>query len=146
MARTDADLVKGVLLDNYGPKEDGTEPSLTPFISAANLLVTRVAACATARGLTLSTDELTAIETWLAAHYYAVSDRTMSSQSNLGASGSFDGQTSMALDATLFGQHAKVLDHSGCLATITAGGRSRPKAVWLGRRPANQTDSDSRFF
>lgn len=115
MPRTDADAVKLVLLDDYGPKEDGTEPSLTPFINAANLVITRVAACSTAKGDPHTSDELAVLETWLAAHFYGQSDQPYSSRSTSGASGNFQGQTAMALDSTKYGQTAAGMDHSGCL-------------------------------
>ena len=127
MPRTTSSEVQGVLLADYN---SNTSPDLTPFITIANLMVTRVATCAATKGKTLSTDELLMLETLLAAHAYQQSDQGYTSRSTGGASGSFQGQTGMYLEGSKYGQLALNLDYSGCLAAIskrqTAGGS------WLG--------------
>jgi hypothetical protein len=51
----------------------------------------------------------------------------------------------MYLESTLYGQTALVIDHSGCLATITAGaGPKTASAEWLGKPPSDQTDYEAR--
>lgn len=145
MARTDSDTVKGVLrLGSVGGDYDDVvgNPSLIPYIDAATLVVDRVASCAARRSRTLSTDELLKIETWLAAHFYAMSDQTYSSKSTSGASGSFHGQTGMNLDATKYGQTAKTLDYSGCLTAIDK--RAFAGFTWLGKVPSEQVPYDQR--
>jgi hypothetical protein len=138
MARTTSAAVQGVLMDDYGKKADGSFPSLDPFISSANVVVTRVATCAVAKSKTLTAAELELIERWLAAHFYAVSDKPYTSKSTQGASASFNGQTAMALDATLYGQQAKVIDYSGCLESISK--RQMAALTWLGKAPSDQVD------
>lgn len=134
MARTTDELVKGVLLLDYDSRRT---PSLTPFINAANLVVTRVATCATAKDVTLSSDELEMIERWLAAHMYVQSDQTFASKSTSGASASHHGQTGMGLENSKYGQTAMMLDPSGCLAAIDK--RQSAGAHWLGKPPSEQT-------
>ena len=142
MARTTSDLVKGILLDDYGARPDGSQPSLTPFIDSANLIINRVATCSVSRGRTLSTDELEMIERWLAAHLYKQSDQATTSRSNLGASASFQGQTGMYLEGTKYGQHALILDYSGCLKAITS--RQNVDFFWIGKPPSEQIDYRNR--
>lgn len=136
MARTDADQVKGVLLLDYDTRNS---PSLTPFIRGASLIVDRVATCAIAKGKTLTAEELVEIETWLAAHAYAMSDQPYSEKKTEKAMGKFQGQTKMYLEATKYGQMAISLDPSGCLAAI-ASGRRRARVEWLGKVPSEQID------
>lgn len=134
MARTTDTLVKGVLLLDYDSRR---LHSLTPFIEAANLIVSRVATCATRKEMTLSSDELEMIERWLAAHMYVQSDQTFASKSTSGASGSHHGQTGMGLENSKYGQTAKMLDPSGCLAALDK--QQVAGAHWLGKPPSEQT-------
>lgn len=137
MARTTSALVQGVLVDNWDGKT-----RLNPFIDAATLVVTRVLACATAKGYTLSSDELEMIERWLAAHFYAQQDRPYQSKSTKGASASFQGQTGMRLESTYFGQTALTIDTSGCLEALN--NRQVARGFWLGRAPSEQTNYEDR--
>ena len=136
-ARTTVDAVEEVLAGNY---DTNKLPSLLPFVRAANLVTNRVAACALEKGITLSTDELREIETWLAAHFYAKVDRTYAHKRTRDAWGTFDGKTGMYLEATLYGQTAVILDYSGCLASMNAENGDRKVAVgfWLGKPPSQQ--------
>ncbi len=136
--RTTEDKVKDVLADDYGPKMDGTFPNLIRYISIAHNLTNRVATCATAKDRALSDDELTELETWLAAHYYTRSDKTLASTSTMGASGSYQGQTGMGLQASFYGQSALDMDISGCLKSLTS--QSRVSASWTGKPPSEQID------
>lgn len=137
MARTDADAVKGILLDDYDPApEVGDAVDLSPFIATATVIVSRVATCAAAKDLTLSAEELELIERWLAAHCYAMSDQTLASTSTEGASASFHGQTGMRLEATKYGQMATTLDFSGCLTAIDK--RQVARGFWLGKPRSEQ--------
>lgn len=135
MARTTAAAVKLVLA---GGKDYDTDnaPDLTPYIDTASALVDDVDTCATARGYTLSSTRLELIERWLAAHAYALSDQPYASKATDRASATFQGQTGMNLDATKYGQMAKSLDTSGCLAS--AGRKAR--LLWGGLPPSQQTD------
>lgn len=135
MARTAQALVEGILLRDYDTDD---RPSLTPFIRAANVIVTRVAACATRKSISLSSDELREIETWLAAHCYCLSDQTYAAKQTEGANATFHGQTGLNLDSTRYGQMAQALDYSGCLVNISK--RQFASVDWLGKRPSEQTD------
>ena len=141
MARTTEALVKAVLRlgSQGGDYDDANNPSLTRYIAAANLLTTRVATCATNRGVTLSDDELTEIETWLGAHYYTKADRVYQSKSTNGASASFvlDPKNPEPYKAV-----ALEIDISGCLAALLAGNRARLK--WVGKVPSEQTAYEDR--
>lgn len=140
MARTDEGAVREVLTRDYDSRN---LPSLLPFIKTANVVTTRVNTCAVAKGVTLTTDELELIERWLAAHFYKYAwDRQFSNKSELGASAGFGGQTAMALDGTTYGQTAKVVDASGCLAAISMAARAG--ADWLGKVPSEQVPYDQR--
>jgi hypothetical protein len=139
--RSTHDLVKGVLAGGRD-YDDVASPALTPYIRSANLIVTRVNECAIRKGVTLSTAELVEIETWLAAHMYAMSDQTYASKSTGGASGSFHGQTGLYLDGTKYGQTAQTLDASGCLAAI--GKQARARIAWLGKPKSQQAPYSDR--
>lgn len=135
MVRTVATAVEGILGEHY---DSDNSPSLTPFIDTANDLTSRVATCATARGVTLSSTTLELIERQLAAHFYTRSDPIASEKKTGDASAVFQGKTEMGLDSTHYGQDAKMLDHSGCLASMSAGRRA--VTSWAGRPPSEQTD------
>lgn len=134
MARTTSTAVQTLLGGNY---DADNQPSLSPFIDAANLIVTRCDTLASANGYTLSTAEKEMIERYLSAHLYTVQDALYSSRSTLGASGSFirdkDGDYLKA---------AKMIDPSGALATVldnnTAGG------AWLGKTVSETLSFDER--
>lgn len=138
--RTDEELVKGALKDQYGPRRDGTLPDLTPDIRTANLIVDQVAACALDKGITLADDLLAELETQLAAHSYQLSDPGYRQRTTGRASGTFEGQTGMYLEATKYGQQAMVLDHSGCLRSIGKPEMKVAGGIWLGLPPSQQTD------
>ncbi len=133
MARTDATAVIGALLKNY---DSVNNPDLTIFIRMANSLVTRVATCATAKGTPLTTDELTDLETLLAAHnYMSGPDLGYSEKHTQSAGASFQGKTEMGLKSTFYGQQALMLDISGCLNAISQG--NRVGGFWLGTKDPN---------
>lgn len=133
MARTTSELVSGVLGGNY----DGTT-SLDPFIRAAYRLTNQMATCASNRGVSVDSETLEEIETWLAAHFYGHADQFLSEKQTEKSSGKFQGQTGKGLESTQYGQTAIVLDPSGCLKALSAG--NRPQMAWLGKPPSEQTD------
>lgn len=136
MARTDSATVGKVI------EVDPTlTAAVTQAIAAATVIVDRVYTRATAKGVTLSTDELLQIETYLAAHYYALRDPQYISKATDDASATFQGQTGMGLDSTFWGQMAKTLDVSGCLQE-QANGIKRPKMGWLGSDDQDLPSSD----
>jgi hypothetical protein len=137
MARTDAATVKALLRNGSvgGDYDDTNNPDLTYHIRAANSFVNRVNTCATAKGYTLTSDELTDIETAVAAHFYTKSDRVYQSKSTMGASGAF------VLDPQVpepYKSLAMEMDPSGCVNALL--NRQRVGGYWLGRPPSEQTD------
>lgn len=142
--RTTSDNVKGVLRlgSEGGDYDDVANPSLTPYIATANAITSRVYTCSVQKKLTLSTTELELIERWLAAHFYAMSDQTYAQRSTQGASGSFQGQTGMGLEATKYGQTALAVDYSGCLTAINK--RQFASGFWLGKPASQQLDWEDR--
>ena len=103
-----------------------TNPSLVPFLDAAQTLTNRVASLALHRqsgGYQAS--ELEVIERYLAAHYYLTSDKAYANKSDGGASATFMQQTGKRLDQTPHGQTALNLDYLGVLNGINSNARAR---------------------
>lgn len=89
---------------------------LTPFIAIATLLVDEELA-----DQGMSAARLKEIERWLSAHFYAVRDPRVTSES-AGVSASYEGSAGQNLAFTRYGQQAMVLDTSGILAAMNEGG------------------------
>ena len=146
MARTTAAVVKLVLGDSSTHPEgagdyDGVR-DLAPFIDSATAIVDRVEACAAAKGKALTSAELELIERWLTAHLYAMSDQQYQSKSTQAASASFRAVGGLNLDGSTYGQTAKLLDYSGCLAAIA--NRQTAGLTWLGKPPSDQIAYEDR--
>jgi hypothetical protein len=134
MARTtDAD-VRAII-------DDTSTISTTIPIRTANVMVNWIASTCDAAGV-LNADQLTEIETWLAAHYYAIADPQYIAKATDGASATFQGQTGMRLSSTFWGQQAISLDVTGCLASRDKG--SSVGLAWLGKPPSTQIDYEDR--
>ena len=132
MARTSANLIKKIIT----PAVD-TETFAGP-IAVANAMVNNYivnnSKCASVDDTTL---EL--IERYLAAHYYALDNPSIVSESADGTSETYErGQTGMGLDSTRFGQTALELDTCGGL--LAAKKRRRAAIHWLGTKESEQTD------
>lgn len=129
--RTNADNVKGILLDNYDLEKAA---SLTPFIATANSLTNRVAVKDTKS--ILSAEDLELIERYLAAHAYQHGDQGFAEREEGKGKAKFLGQTGKGLESTFYGQMAVNLDSTGELAAINAemvSGKSRKaKVLWAG--------------
>lgn len=134
--RTNEAAVKAVLAPG-GDYDLDNEPSLEPFIEAASLLTDAVEACAINKDRALSSSQLTAIEKWLAAFYYCLSDQKEKMVRTGNASSTFQGETKLDLESNNYGKGALLLDTSGCLSAIAK--RKRVRGVWLGRPPSEQT-------
>lgn len=136
MARVTATEVEAII------EVDETIGSLTPFIEVANNLVTRVCLASS-----YEDDTLALIEKWLAAHFYAIRDPRITSQS---VSGGGAGVTSnqpisigLGLDQTTYGQQAKIIDTAGNLALLDMRMKKGYKTTgwgitWLGTPPPDQ--------
>jgi len=108
-ARTTAELVRSVVevdLDEFP-----SDASLSSFILTANFLVTEV--CATSG---YSDDHLQMIETWLAAHFFAIRAKVISSEGVAGLSTSYAFLVGQYLASTPQGQAALSLDIKGRLS------------------------------
>jgi len=117
--------------------QDGTNGDiiqLEPFIELANIEVNWLDGKDTSGEL--SDAELRQIEKFLAAHSYTVHrDRQLQSESTNGASGSYQGQTGLGLQATHFGQTAMRLDTTGNLTKRnleSIEGKKVATLTWIG--------------
>jgi len=107
--------------------------SLTPFIAAANSLVTE-------RCTDLDVDytdaHLVVIETWLSAHFYTVRDMRASEERAGPVSERFQSKVDVGFSTSHYGQMAMRLDYQGGLARLDnklkRGGKS-PRLSWLGK-------------
>jgi len=105
---------------------------MTPFMVVANELVTE--RCADAG----YTDyRLQLIETWLAAHFYAMRDERASSEGAGGVSVSYLSSIGLGLKMTKQGQTAMLLDTAGGLAALSLemekGVTKQISIDWLGK-------------
>ncbi len=145
--RTDEDSVAAII-------EVDEEIALDPFMTAANLLVNRIVAPAEGDDDLLyyevgdADDDaaLTVIETWLAAHFYAIRDPRNTFTAVSSIMDRFQSQVDLNLSVTHYGQQAMVLDTSGALAaynrTLEKGPIKRRVGVtWLGTDPDGEDDT-----
>jgi hypothetical protein len=94
---------------------DTEEPDLTPFITAANVLVEKILA----NDSSLTSDQLKQIELWLSAHFVAIKDPVAKTESIGGTSVShYLSGGSGGLKMTPYGEMACVLDTSGKLVSM----------------------------
>lgn len=128
MARTTDELVEGII-------EVDSAISLTPFIAAANTLVTR---CCTGDNVDedYTDDELTQIETWLAAHFYTVRDMRAEAEKAGSVSQKLQSKVDLGFSTSHYGQMAMALDYQGGLSAlnqqIVSGTSNRVGVTWLG--------------
>ena len=134
MPRTTSVAVGAVLANDW----DGST-NLNPYIDSANAITSRVATCASTRGLSLSSAELELVERWLAAHMYTASDPVYQSKSTEGASASF---VRGKEEPEPYKARAMTLDYSGCLNAIL--NRKFAHASWLGKAPSEQIPYEDR--
>lgn len=133
MARTTAALVEGIVdvLDDV---------DLTPFITAANELVTEV--CTDSD---YSDDRLTIIETWLSAHFYQIYDQAVDNEDAKGVSAKYQYKIGLHIQQTKYGQMAMVLDTAGNLAALSKrmedGESATVTLCWLGTDYDTEDDS-----
>lgn len=121
-----------------------TDPAIDPysFIVTASHLVDHVVSQDTDGVLTAAIQK--DIETYIAAHLYALRDPQYRSKSTGSASASFQGQSGMRLDGTDWGQTAITLDLTGTLAALTEGGPQKVEMHWLGKPESERLSYDER--
>ncbi len=130
MARTTVAAVQAILGDNY---DDFTD--LQPFIDTASAVVDDVVVCSRSRlppTIILTDAKAELIERWLACHYYHIMDQLYQVKSTSEASATFQGQTTMSVEGSKYGQVAINLDFSGCLSAISK--RQFARGFWMGTR------------
>lgn len=110
MARTTQAAVEAII-----EVDEDAVADLTPFIDAANELVTEI--CAPVATYTAARLEL--IERWLAAHFYAVRDPRVASEGVKGVTASYQHRVGLHLAVTTYGQQAMLLDTNGGLAALS---------------------------
>lgn len=134
MARTDADAIGGIIKVKAGD-------DLTPFIDVANMLV-NIVCVPTGYDETEDLEQLTLIETWLAAHFYSIyKPRRLIEQVDQ-IRQQIESKVDIGLNVTRHGQMAMRIDTNGGLAALDntnsggAGGGNpvvpRRGIVWLG--------------
>jgi hypothetical protein len=125
--RTTAAAVGGII-------EVNASISLTPFIEAANALVTEVC-----------TDDdydatrLELIERWLSAHFYAVRDPRVLREAAGSVRAEYKSKVGLGFDVTHYGQMAMRLATAGELSALNEqakqGGQLTAGVSWLGTPP-----------
>ena len=138
MSRTTEGKVEKVI-DTSGAAKQPV--GLDKHIETASVLVDYIES--NDSGSVLTTGLKIEIETYLAAHFYALQDPQYQSEKAGGAGGTYQGQTGKGLELTWWGQQAILLDVSGQLSNIQAG---NPVAslVWLGKPPSTQIPYSNR--
>lgn len=121
MPRTTVELVGEII-------EVDAAISLTPFIAVASAMV--VEHCEPAG---YDEERLTLIETWLAAHLYTIRDPRASAERAGSVGVTYEGEVSLNLAGSRYGQQAMMLDTEGKLASLSSRKRRRTASVvWLG--------------
>jgi len=124
--RTNENLVREVI---------DTDPNMdmSVFLQAASALVDRLEEVATGNSQTVTAVLLKNIETYLAAHLYAIRDQQPTQSSTQKAEMSFQGKWGFGLNHTSWGQVAVTLDWTGFLADLTSeGGNQQTILTWAG--------------
>jgi len=117
--------------------------SLTPFIEAANALVTELC---TASTYTTARKEL--IERWLSAHFYTVRDMRAEQEKADEVSEKKQSKVDLGFDTSHYGQMAMRLDTAGGLAALNVNikkGRTNVIGItWLGTEGDTSLDLEDR--
>jgi hypothetical protein len=91
-----------------------TDITTTPFINTANLFINENTTL-----LELSDDRLYQIELYLSAHFACTLDPRITQEKIGDATNTYQLKSGLGLDATMYGQTAKMLDTTGTLANLT---------------------------
>ena len=121
MTRTTPELVAGIIEVDLV-----SVPDLTPFIHAASLLVDILDV-----ETDLSMERQTVVETWLAAHFYAIRDPRYLVERAGPVGETIESKVGLGLSVTRYGQQAMILDTSGILRDLEL--RKRTVSLsWVG--------------
>lgn len=115
MARTTTSAVQAALSINY---DSDRAPDLTRSVAWAYSLTNSLVTCAATKGITLDSTTLELLECDLACHKYQTMDPGYASRNTNKKGGTFQGQWTMGLERTSYGQDALNLDVSGCLVNF----------------------------
>ena len=97
--------------------ETDEDTPVNSYMFNANVVTDQVAAKATELGITVSTGILKLIETYIAAHFYALFELQTSEEDTGKARTKFQGKTDMYFESTLWGQMAIQFDPTGFLSS-----------------------------
>ena len=122
MARTTSVLVEGII-------ENSESITLTPFIEAANLLVTQYCTDLTED---YTSDELEKIETWLAAHVFTIRDMRAEYEKAGDVSEKKQSKVDLGFDTSHYGQMAMRLDYHGGLAKLNEEAKKGAVNLFVG--------------
>jgi len=139
MARTTTAAVQANLGLNY---DTDRAPDLTRCVAWAYSLTNALVTCAAQKGITLDSTTLELLECDLASHKYQTQDPGYSSRSTNKKSGQFQGQWTMGLEKTSYGQDALNLDISGCLVNFNK--RQVGSINWGGKAASDALTWDDR--
>lgn len=135
MARTTSTAVSAII-------EVDSTITLTPFIEAANALVTEC--CGSVSDYDSTRLEL--IERWLSAHFYTVRDMRAEQEKAGSVSQKLQSKVDLGFDTSHYGQMAMRLDTNGGLASlnerIKAGTGATMMATWLGTENPDLIEED----
>ena len=106
--RTTSDLVEEII-------EVESAISLTPFIAAANTLVTK---CCTDLTVDYTDTELQQIETYLSAHFYTLRDPRAEREKAGSVEVKYQSKVALGFGTSHYGQTAMSLDYYGGLAKL----------------------------
>ena len=117
MARVTSDEVKEII------EVSSEVTDLTPFITAANLMVTDYLDG-------VHSDELLKeIERWLAAHFVSIRDNRRASEKADDVAESYQYKLGLGLESSMYGQQAMRMDSSGKLTTANKSGGKKSAIV-----------------
>ena len=116
---------------------------IEPYIRHAGSLTSKVAS--NDSGSLLDANDLRSIETYLAAHFYALFDLQFKVSKAKDASAVFQtgADEKGPLNSTIWGKQAMLLDVTGYLANLNQDavrGKSKITLRWLGKPPSTQID------
>ena len=110
--RVTASEVKSIIDTDLG------DTTVDAYITSANYTVDQILGSNT----TLSDDIKKEIERWLTAHFIAATQERQLEKAAAGsASATFQGETAMGLQSTLYGQQVILMDTTGRFASFSAG-------------------------
>ena len=129
MARTTPEEVEAII-------EVDEDISLTPFIAAANVLVTD---CCGDADPAYDEERLTLIETWLSAHMYTNRDMRAEKEKAGSVAATYQSKVDLGFDTSHYGQMAMRLDTQGGLSSLNEqakkGGKKIIGVIYLGTEP-----------